>query len=75
MSDEISFNRAMTFEYGKPSEMVPGVDRIVANNPGPFTFKGTNTYLIGSEALAVVDPGHPRASQPRRWIGATSGGD
>ena len=57
MSDEISFNRAMTFEYGKPSEMVPGVDRIVANNPGPFTFKGTNTYLIGSEALAVVDPG------------------
>ena len=37
--------------------MGPGIVRIVANNPGPFTFKGTNTYLVGSTSLAVIDPG------------------
>lgn len=57
MSDELTFNRAMVFTYGEPSEMLPGIRRIVADNPGPFTFKGTNTYLIGTRRLAVVDPG------------------
>jgi glyoxylase-like metal-dependent hydrolase (beta-lactamase superfamily II) len=48
----------MNFEYGVPREMAPGVVRIVANNPGPFTFKGTNTYLIGTgHDLALIDPG------------------
>jgi glyoxylase-like metal-dependent hydrolase (beta-lactamase superfamily II) len=31
--------------------------RLVAPNPGPFTYKGTNTYLVGSTSLAVIDPG------------------
>jgi len=31
--------------------------RIVANNPNHFTFKGTNTYLLGSRDLALIDPG------------------
>ncbi len=47
----------MVFDYGVPSGMAPGVVRLVSNNPGPFTFKGTNTYLVGSTSLAVVDPG------------------
>jgi glyoxylase-like metal-dependent hydrolase (beta-lactamase superfamily II) len=47
----------MAFAYGEPSPMGPGIVRIVAKNPGPFTFKGTNTYLVGSTALAVIDPG------------------
>ena len=47
----------MSFDYGVPAPMGPGIVRIVANNPSPFTFKGTNTYLVGSTSLAVVDPG------------------
>jgi glyoxylase-like metal-dependent hydrolase (beta-lactamase superfamily II) len=47
----------MTFAYGEPSPMGPGIVRLVANNPSPFTFKGTNTYLVGSTSLAVIDPG------------------
>ncbi len=55
--DGLSFKSDMTFAYGEPSPMGPGVVRIVAPNSGPFTFKGTNTYLVGSTSLAVIDPG------------------
>jgi glyoxylase-like metal-dependent hydrolase (beta-lactamase superfamily II) len=55
--DSLKFNTDMAFAYGVASPMGPGVVRIVAKNPGPFTFKGTNTYLVGSTALAVIDPG------------------
>ena len=47
----------MAFAYGEPAPMAPGIVRLVAPNPGPFTFKGTNTYLIGSTSLAIIDPG------------------
>jgi glyoxylase-like metal-dependent hydrolase (beta-lactamase superfamily II) len=55
--DGLSFKSDMTFAYGEPSPMGPGVVRIVAGNAGPFTFKGTNTYIVGSTSLAVIDPG------------------
>jgi glyoxylase-like metal-dependent hydrolase (beta-lactamase superfamily II) len=35
----------------------PGLRRIVADNPSPMTYRGTNTYLLGSRGLAVIDPG------------------
>lgn len=54
---EVPLRREMSFEYGVPSGIMPGVVRLVAENPGPFTFKGTNTYLVGSKSLAVIDPG------------------
>ncbi len=34
-----------------------GVRRITAPNPGPLTGPGTNTYLVGEQAVAVIDPG------------------
>jgi glyoxylase-like metal-dependent hydrolase (beta-lactamase superfamily II) len=37
--------------------VAPGVRRIVARNPGPFTFKGTGTYVVGEREVAVIDPG------------------
>ncbi|MEO1710356.1 MAG: MBL fold metallo-hydrolase [Pseudomonadota bacterium] len=53
----LAFRTEMDFVYGAPKEMGRGVVRIVANNPGPFTFKGTNTYIVGQTSLAVIDPG------------------
>jgi len=47
----------MNFEYGVATEVAPNVRRIVANNPGPFTFTGTNTYIVGHGDVAVIDPG------------------
>ena len=57
MAEALPFKTSMDFAYGEPRVLAPGVRRIVANNPSPFTFKGTNTYLIGTESLAVIDPG------------------
>ena len=45
--------------YGEPVEVAPLVHRLTANNPSPFTFHGTNTYLLGGKSVAVIDPGPP----------------
>ncbi len=57
MSAELAFNRSVDVDYGVPEEVTPGVRRIVANNPGPYTFLGTNTYIVGSGEVAIIDPG------------------
>ena len=36
-----------SFEYGNCDKISPLIRRIIANNPGPFTFTGTGTYIIG----------------------------
>lgn len=46
-----------SFEYGNCDKISPLIRRIIANNPGPFTFTGTGTYIIGTENLAIIDPG------------------
>ena len=57
MATEIPFRREFSFEYGRLERVAPGIRRIVARNPGPFTFKGTGTYVIGEGEVAVIDPG------------------
>ena len=57
MAVEIPFRRDFAFEYGKLESVAPGIRRIVANNPGPFTFRGTGTYVVGEGEVAVIDPG------------------
>jgi glyoxylase-like metal-dependent hydrolase (beta-lactamase superfamily II) len=57
MAVDIPFRREFSFEYGRLEPVAPGVRRIVAHNPSPFTFRGTGTYVIGSGEVAVIDPG------------------
>lgn len=45
------------FEHGVPFRLNDRVRRLVAPNPGMMTGPGTNTYLLGEEQVAVVDPG------------------
>ncbi|UOA31842.1 Hydroxyacylglutathione hydrolase GloC [Sulfitobacter sp. DSM 110093] len=44
-------------EIGLAETLEPGLRRIVAPNPSPMTYRGTNTYLLGSTDIAVIDPG------------------
>ena len=53
----IPYVREMAFEYGRPDQVSPLITRVVADNPGPFTYLGTGTYLVGDRPLAVIDPG------------------
>jgi glyoxylase-like metal-dependent hydrolase (beta-lactamase superfamily II) len=57
MAVEIPFRREFDFEYGRLESVAPGIRRIVARNPGPFTFRGTGTYVVGEGKVAVIDPG------------------
>ena len=44
--------------YGTIETVTPGVRRVVAPNPGPMTYHGTNTWLVdGDDGLIVIDPG------------------
>lgn len=57
MPDDIPFIRTLELAPGVPDEPIPGVRRVLANNAGPFTFKGTMSYIIGRGKVAIVDPG------------------
>jgi glyoxylase-like metal-dependent hydrolase (beta-lactamase superfamily II) len=56
---------------GVPSALSPLVRRIVAPNPGPFTGPGTNTYLVGIDEVAVIDPGPDIAAHIDAIVGAS----
>lgn len=49
--------RTVDAPYAKREELEPGIARVLAHNPSAFTYYGTQTYLIGTEEVAVVDPG------------------
>jgi glyoxylase-like metal-dependent hydrolase (beta-lactamase superfamily II) len=57
MAVDIPFRRDFAYEYGKLEPVAPGIRRIIARNPGPFTFRGTGTYVVGEGQVAVIDPG------------------
>ena len=46
-----------SFEYGSSDQITPLVKRLIAKNPGPFTFTGTGTFIVGTKELAIIDPG------------------
>lgn len=51
------FDQTFDAPHGAAVPMGGIVTRVTAPNPGPFTFHGTNSYLIGTDRLAVIDPG------------------
>lgn len=54
---DIPFVRHLDFEYGRVDQVSPLIRRVIAPNPGLFTFTGTGTYIVGQGHVAVIDPG------------------
>ncbi len=53
----IPFVRDLEFEYGGIAQASPRIRRVIARNPGPFTYLGTGVYIVGKGEVAVIDPG------------------
>jgi glyoxylase-like metal-dependent hydrolase (beta-lactamase superfamily II) len=59
---------------GQPTEVAPGVRRIVAGNPGPMTYHGTNTFLVDeADGIVVIDPGPADRAHLEAVLAATGG--
>ena len=60
----IPFVRDIQFRYGEPDQVSPLIRRVIADNPGPFTFTGTGTYIVGRGEVAVIErvPDRQKAS-------------
>lgn len=70
----IPFLKDDTLPVGKVAEVAPGIRRILCGNPGPFTFRGTNTWLIGrGGSVAVLDPGPEESAHLAAILRATEG--
>ncbi len=54
-----------------PGALSPLIRRVVANNPGLMTGPGTNTYLVGIDEVAVIDPGPDLAKHVDAIVGAS----
>ncbi len=59
---------------GKAVELAAGLHRILAPNPSPMTWRGTNTYLLGNTELAVIDPGPDDPAHLQAILGACQPG-
>jgi glyoxylase-like metal-dependent hydrolase (beta-lactamase superfamily II) len=73
MTDDIPFDKNFDLAPGLPDQIAPGVRRIVANNPGPFTFTGTVTYIVGQGSVAIIDPGPDEARHIAAVLAAVRG--
>ena len=59
---------------GIAEELEPGLRRVLAPNPSPMTHWGTNTYLLGSRQIAVIDPGPDDPAHLEAILSAVRGG-
>ena len=70
----IPFVRDFTPLYGQAERLTPRIRRVLANNPGPFTFPGTGTFLIGEgDSVAVIDPGPADSAHLSALLDAVAG--
>lgn len=70
---DLVLHRDFVPAYGRAVAVVPGVRRVTAPNPGPFTFAGTNSYIVGLGKVAVIDPGPDDAAHFHALMSATTG--
>jgi glyoxylase-like metal-dependent hydrolase (beta-lactamase superfamily II) len=67
------FNREFQPAYGEAVRVGPDIERLTVNNPSPFTFHGTNSYIVGKRSVCVVDPGPDNEDHFRALMAALKG--
>jgi glyoxylase-like metal-dependent hydrolase (beta-lactamase superfamily II) len=73
MNDDIPFDKSFALAPNQVQEVAPGVRAIAADNPGPFTFKGTISYIVGRDQVAIIDPGPDDAAHVAALLEAVRG--
>ena len=73
MSDDIPFDKSFDLQPDRVQEIAPGVRAVAADNPGPFTFKGTVSYIVGRGQVAIIDPGPDDAAHVTALLDAVRG--
>lgn len=69
--NKIPFIHELDVKTGKLETISPLVRRIICPNPGPYTYTGTGTYIIGHGEVAVIDPGPINKSHLKAILDAT----
>jgi glyoxylase-like metal-dependent hydrolase (beta-lactamase superfamily II) len=68
------FDLTFVPSHGVPVTVAPGIQRLTVNNPSPFTFHGTNSYIVGTgSSVAVIDPGPEGDAHFEALMAALSG--
>jgi len=71
--DQPDFRKDDAPDYGAVEEISPLIRRVVARNPGPFTYTGTGTYIVGRGDVAMIDPGPDDPAHVAALLAAISG--
>jgi glyoxylase-like metal-dependent hydrolase (beta-lactamase superfamily II) len=72
-NDDIPFNRNFPLKPGIVEPVRPGVRRILCDNPSPFTFTGTVSYIVGQGKVAIIDPGPDNEAHAQALLDAVRG--
>jgi glyoxylase-like metal-dependent hydrolase (beta-lactamase superfamily II) len=70
-TDDIPFERDFDPKPDEVQQISPLIRRVLAPNPGPFTFTGTCTYIVGRGEVAIIDPGPDNAEHVAALLDAT----
>jgi len=73
MTDDVPFNRNFPLPPGRVEEVRPGVRRLLCDNPSPFTFTGTVSYIVGRGKVAIIDPGPDNEAHAKALLDAVRG--
>ena len=72
-NEDIGFNNHFPLKPGVVDEAMPGLRRVLCDNPGPFTFTGTVSYIVGKGKVALIDPGPDDAAHAKAVLDAVRG--
>ncbi|SIR11043.1 Glyoxylase, beta-lactamase superfamily II [Rhizobium sp. RU20A] len=72
-SESPDFDLAFEPRHGTAISVAPGVQRLTAGNASPFTFHGTNSYIVGDRSVAVIDPGPEDEAHFQALLAALAG--